>query len=54
MPDDPTEFVDGMPVLAAGVVDLAKEHKVDLAEFAIALTQAGTIAKQVAKIRQGG
>ncbi len=43
---------DGMPTLAAGVVDLAKEHKVDLAEFAIALTQAGTIAKQVAKIRQ--
>lgn len=43
---------DGMPALSAGVVDLAQEHKVDLAEFAIALTQAGTIAKQVAKIRQ--
>ena len=43
---------DGMPALAAGVVDLAQAHKVDLAEFAIALTQAGTIAKQVAKIRQ--
>jgi hypothetical protein len=45
---------DGMSTLAGGVIDLAKEHKVDLAEFAVALTQAGTIAKQVAKIRQGG
>lgn len=44
---------NGMPALSAGVVDLAKEHKVDLAEFAVALKQAGTIAKQVARMRQG-
>lgn len=44
----------GMPALSGGVVDLAKEHKIDLAEFAAALKQAGTLAKQVAKLRQGG
>jgi hypothetical protein len=44
---------DGMPTLAAGVVDLATEHKVDLKEFAIALTQAGTLARQVAALKKG-
>ena len=42
---------DGMPTLSAGVVELAKEHKVDLAEFAVALKQAGSLAAQVAKLR---
>ncbi len=43
---------DGMPTLAGGVIDLAKEHKIDLAEFAVALTQAGTIATQVAALKK--
>ena len=45
---------DGMGALLGGVVDLAKEHKIDLVEFAAALKQAGTIAKQVAQMKQGG
>ena len=35
-------------------IDLAAENKIDLAEFAAALKQAGTLAKQVAAIREGG
>jgi hypothetical protein len=43
-----------MAVLAGGVIDLAGEQKIDLAEFAVALKQAGTLARQVAAIKQGG
>ena len=42
---------DGMATLAGGVIDLATENKIDLVEFAAALKQAGTIAKQVAAIK---
>ena len=43
---------DGMPTLAGGVIDLATENKIDLAEFAEALKQAGTIAKQLAALQK--
>ena len=45
---------DSMTVLAGGVIDLAGEQKIDLAEFAVALKRAGTLARQVAAIKQGG
>ncbi len=45
---------DGIATLLSGVIDLAKEHRIDLAEFAAALKQAGTIAKQVAAMKKGG
>jgi hypothetical protein len=45
---------DGMATLAAGIVELAGEEKIDLVEFAAALKHAGTLARQVAAIRQGG
>ena len=45
---------NGMATLYAGVVDIAGEHKIDLVEFAAALKQAGTLARQVAEIRKGG
>jgi hypothetical protein len=45
---------DGMATLAGGVIDLAAENKIDLVEFAAALKQAGTLAKQVAAIKKGG
>ena len=44
---------DGISTLSGGVIELAGEHKVDLVEFAAALKQAGMLARQVAKIRQG-
>jgi hypothetical protein len=45
---------DGIATLSGGVIELAGEHKIDLVEFAAALKQAGTIARQVAAIKQGG
>jgi hypothetical protein len=43
---------DGMPTLSGGAIDIAAENKIDLVEFAEALKQAGTIAKQVAAMKQ--
>ena len=45
---------DGMPTLSGGVIDLAAENKIDLVEFAEALKQAGTLARQVAAIKKSG
>ena len=45
---------DGMPTLSAGVIVIAAENKIDLVEFAEALKQAGSLARQVAAIRKDG
>ena len=44
----------GMDTLAGGVIEMAGENKIDLKEFALALRQAGSLARQVAAIKQGG
>jgi len=44
---------DGMPILSGGVIDIGKENRIDRVEFAAALKQAGTLARQVAAIKQG-
>ena len=51
---DALRSFDGMPTLSGGVIDLAAEHKIDLAEFAAALKQSGILARQVAAIKKGG
>ena len=56
----PAEFADalraydGIWTLAGGVIELAGENKIDLVEFAAALKQAGTLARQVAAAKKGG
>ena len=44
----------GIDTLAGGVIEMAGENKIDLKEFALALRQAGSLARQVAAIKKGG
>ena len=44
----------GMDTLAGGVIEMAGENKIDLREFALALRQAGSLARQVAAIKKDG